>query len=330
MTPKYTVIIPVYKAEKTLRKCVDSLLKYKRDDVEVILVNDGSPDSSGKICEEYAKEYSYVRYISKENGGVSTARNAGLTAASGTYITFVDSDDYVVDDYFAIIDNVISQFDYDLVQFSHYVTGSARENIVTQAEFSAFDRASAFSRLIGVICNKAINPPWAKVYKREIIEKYGISFPIGASVAEDRAFNIAYSTHIDSYRVSETPVYYVSTENDNSLSRKKHIDLESQFAITGAYARNAIKNADIPESEKTQYMAALNFGTCRVVYKNAKDLHREKVPFFKRLQTIHMLCRKINKEHYKYPKTRYCTLISLPVRLNLALLIDVMAWKLTH
>ena len=330
MKLKFSVIIPVYNAEKTLRRCVDSLLTQKRGDVEIILVNDGSKDSSGVICEKYAEENANVKYIAKENGGVSTARNAGIEAASGEYLTFVDSDDYVSDDCFEAMDSVMSEYKYDYIRFSNNYTDGVNVESHINTVFQAQRRENAFQKIINDICNKAINGPVAKVYKRELIEKYNIRFPVGASIAEDRAFNIAYSTHINSYCVSDKLIYYVSTENENSLSRKKMTDLDRQFEITGSYARNAVKNADIPEAEKEQYFAAMNFGECRVIYKNAKDLHREKVPFFKRLKTLHKLCREINSKHFKYPKTRYCRLITLPVRLNFALVIDVMAWKLTH
>lgn len=91
----YSVVIPVYNAEKTLRRCVDSLLRQDCSEVELILVNDGSKDGSLEICREYARQYDCVRVIDKPNGGVSTARNAGLDAAQGIYVLFVDSDDYV-------------------------------------------------------------------------------------------------------------------------------------------------------------------------------------------------------------------------------------------
>ena len=95
MSNRFSVIIPVYNAGKTLQHCVDSLLLQKCEDVEIILVNDGSQDGSAAICRSYAARYSAVRYLEKSNGGVSSARNAGLDAAQGRYVLFVDSDDYV-------------------------------------------------------------------------------------------------------------------------------------------------------------------------------------------------------------------------------------------
>lgn len=93
--PKLSVIVPVYKAENFLGRCVDSILGQTFSDLELILVDDGSPDRSGGICDSYAARDSRVRCIHKENGGVSSARNAGLDMAAGEYITFVDSDDYI-------------------------------------------------------------------------------------------------------------------------------------------------------------------------------------------------------------------------------------------
>ena len=90
--PLVSVIVPVYKAEKYLHKCVDSLLAQTMTDFEVLLINDGSPDRSGAICDEYAAKDSRIRVFHKENGGVSSARNLGILESQGKYITFVDSD----------------------------------------------------------------------------------------------------------------------------------------------------------------------------------------------------------------------------------------------
>lgn len=330
MEPRYSVIIPVYKAEGTLKRCVDSLLCQQREDIEIILVNDGSPDGSGAICEQYAAQYPQVRYYYKENGGVSTARNLGMQNAFGTYITFIDSDDYVSEDYFSAFDAALQSRDWDYIQMSYWRTDGVSVSAVIRKPFRAVSRSELSCAVIDAICRKSINSPCAKIYKRSIIVDNGLCFPEGASVAEDRAFNIAYSVHIESYCVCDVPVYYVSTENQKSLSRGRHTDLAAQFAITGAYAEEAIAKAPISKAEKEQYMAALHFGVCRGIYKTAKDLHRAHVPFFKRIRTIRARCREINAHGWSYPKTRYCRLISLPVRLRLTIIIDAMAWKLTH
>ena len=93
--PEISVIVPVYKVEKYIHRCVDSILGQTFSDIQVILVDDGSPDTCGDICEEYARRDSRVRVIHKENGGLSDARNAGIPQADGKYIIFIDSDDFI-------------------------------------------------------------------------------------------------------------------------------------------------------------------------------------------------------------------------------------------
>ena len=101
---KYSIIVPVYKVEKVLPRCIDSILAQTITDFELILVDDGSPDNSGKICDEYASIDSRIIVIHQPNGGVSKARNTGLDIAKGEYIVFVDSDDTVTSDYLAVFD----------------------------------------------------------------------------------------------------------------------------------------------------------------------------------------------------------------------------------
>ena len=111
-----SVIIPVYNVEKYLHQCIDSVLRQTYNDYEVILVDDGTPDNSGKICDEYAKKDIRITVIHKTNGGISSARNAGLDIATGDYIMFVDSDDYLCDDNcFQKLFNKINENKYDFV-----------------------------------------------------------------------------------------------------------------------------------------------------------------------------------------------------------------------
>lgn len=112
---KISVIVPVYKAEKVLKKCVDSILAQTYTDLEVILVDDGSPDHSGVMCDQYAKRDSRVKAIHKKNGGVSSARNQGLDVATGDYCTFVDSDDYIDSMMYQSMMEIVDQYDCDVV-----------------------------------------------------------------------------------------------------------------------------------------------------------------------------------------------------------------------
>ena len=112
--PKISIIVPVYNVEKYLEKCVRSILAQTFTDFELILVDDGSPDSSGAMCDQFAEQDQRVKVIHKENGGLSDARNAGIEIATGEYLGFVDSDDYIADDMYELLYTNIVKEDADL------------------------------------------------------------------------------------------------------------------------------------------------------------------------------------------------------------------------
>ncbi|HBK60182.1 MAG TPA: glycosyltransferase family 2 protein, partial [Firmicutes bacterium] len=114
MTPKVSVIVPMYNVERYVRQCVDSLLAQTLDDIEIILVDDGSPDSCGKIADEYAVRYGNVKSVHRENGGLGPARNTGIENASGEYVGFIDSDDWVSPAMFRLLYEAAKQNDADI------------------------------------------------------------------------------------------------------------------------------------------------------------------------------------------------------------------------
>ena len=113
----YSIIVPVYNCEQYLEKCLNSLLKQSYKNIEIILINDGSNDNSEKICLNYKKLDSRIKYYKKDNGGVSSARNLGINVCNGDYITFLDSDDYLDIDTIEFINNYINKSDIDLIRY---------------------------------------------------------------------------------------------------------------------------------------------------------------------------------------------------------------------
>ncbi len=327
---KFSVIIPVYKAENTLRGCVDSLLKQNRVDAEIILINDGSPDSSGEICKEYAARYNQVKYIEKENGGVGTARNAGLSVAEGDYILFVDSDDWVTNDYFGVIDDTLNDYDYDFIQFSQSIAGDEQNDSKYIPAFASQNREEIVNRLAEDMWKKRINTPNGKVYKRSIIAENNIRFLENLEVGEDRTFNIEYVLNITSFRVIEKPLYVLCLENEESLSRKKRDDLDEQIRLAEKHLKELFEKSDLTPGEKDLFLSSMHFDNMRAVYTKAKYLHRNRVPFFRRLKELNEYCDSVNKHKYSYPSSKFCILISLPVRLKITPLIDAMGWVLTR
>lgn len=330
MPLKYSVIIPVYNAEKTLHRCIDSLLAEQYAYAEIILVNDGSADRSEEICQAYAAKAENIRCVRKENGGVSTARNAGLDIASGEYVLFVDSDDYVSPGYFSSIDCICKETPADLIQFSYRNDNGKQIYGASYSPVYEKTRKMLMPKITDAICRKTINGPVAKLYKREIIEQHHLRFPVGVSVGEDRVFNIVYTFYIESYAVTEKTVYVVNTENEHSLTRGRHDNLQHQFQITDRYFDRALDAAPLSEHEKDSYHRAASFCKCRSIYHDAKLMHKDKLNWFTRQKRLGQLCDKINQKHMKYPNTRYCRLITIPVQLRLTPVIDAVAWKLAH
>ena len=117
-SPLISIIIPVYNVEKHIKRCINSIVKQQFNDVEVILVDDGSTDNSPLICDEYSKNYKFINVIHKDNGGLVSARQAGFIKARGKYIASVDSDDYVEDCYFSELFNIIDKYHPDTIYFN--------------------------------------------------------------------------------------------------------------------------------------------------------------------------------------------------------------------
>ena len=165
---KYSLIVPVYNAEKTLQRCIDSVLAQSFTDYELILVNDGSSDGSAAICSVNSAKYSCIKYICKDNGGVSSARNLGIESAAGEYILFLDSDDYISDNYFNVLNGIYSNSSPDLVIFGAQAVGGAEQKCQTGCFFEnspdgiAMRIAQAMQEYnFSSVCNKA--------FKRTII-----------------------------------------------------------------------------------------------------------------------------------------------------------------
>ena len=165
--PKVSVIVPVYNVEKYLKKCAESLVNQTLPDIEIIFVNDGSTDSSKNIIEHYLKNYSNkVKLVNKENGGLSSARNYGIPYATGEYIAFLDSDDYVELDMYDTLYNKAKENDFDMVECDFIWEYPKKSKNDIGKTYN--DRKEALE--------KARVVAWNKLYKREIINNSNVLF----------------------------------------------------------------------------------------------------------------------------------------------------------
>lgn len=203
-TPILSIIVPVYKVEKYLRQCIDSLLSQPGNDIEIVLVDDGSPDNCPAICDEYAASDSRISVLHKANGGVSTARNAGMDAARGTWITFVDSDDFVYPEYVSTIRKHLNS-DIDLLFFGlrfKYNDGSTFDEVF--GDFLVHDSNELPKRILSVAGSGFTH---SKVFCRKMIFEHNIRFKDGLHMHEDKIFFLEYCNHITSMRCISNVLY---------------------------------------------------------------------------------------------------------------------------
>ena len=213
-----SIIVPIFKVEQYLSKCVDSVLSQSYKDIEIILVDDGSTDNCPSLCDEYAKIDNRVIVIHKKNGGLSDARNTGMKTAHGEWIFFLDSDDWIDDRTLEILYLFAIENGCDIVQGNFYYTYN--DYLMYRCENSkeqvahVLNRSEAMRELI--INERVKNFAWSKLYKSSLVKK--VDFPIG-KFFEDSYWQHLIFHRIDKYGIVNDPLYYYRQRED-SISGK--------------------------------------------------------------------------------------------------------------
>lgn len=218
-----TVVVPVYNTKKLLARCVDSLVCQTWPYLEILLIDDGSTDGSGRICDEYAEKYRQIKAIHKKNGGVSSARNLGIDLAEGDYLLFVDSDDYVHPEmaelYMQAMETAeISDSGQAVLACDYTKSEQELKGFCTDGwreKMTVYDR-QVFLRFMK---DEYVNAPWNKCYETGILRKHRIRFDENKSLGEDFLFNLDYFQHAPGiYRVIHCPLYYYEEGREGSLA----------------------------------------------------------------------------------------------------------------
>lgn len=292
--PKISVIVPVYKAEPYLRKCLDSIVNQTYQNIEIILVDDGSPDNCGAICDEYAAKDKRIQVIHKANGGVASARNAGLDAAAGDYIGWVDSDDWIEPEMFETMLNSAEERKADIVICSRVESYPDSSFQMRWQRVEALSKEQAIARLVeddvvrSYLCDK--------LWKRELFREIRIP---QLKVLEDMA--VMYPLFMRAERVVCLPdVLYHYEHHDNSLTatpslesrmdfcrvaRERYEALEWDFpqlsehlspVLVEAAVRIWVAYYDAPKEERRAYDAQIKgmAAFCREHYKAALEKDR--------------------------------------------------------
>ena len=205
-SPTISVIIPVYNTEMYLRRCIDSVLTQSYKDFELLLIDDGSKDSSGTICDEYAAQDARVRVFHKENGGVSSARNVGLDHAQGEWVTFVDSDDYIEENFLRSFEG---NLDADLVVGNMIICEVGKSPRGINAHIVPGKYSPIQSVLKGNLTNHAFCAPWGKLFRKDCIGD--LHFDVGMTICEDTKFVYNYIAKAKNMRIlsADEATHYV-------------------------------------------------------------------------------------------------------------------------
>ena len=295
---KYSVIIPVYNAERTLKRCLDSLLGQKREDVEIILINDGSSDGSRAILEDYGRRFPNVRAVHQENAGVSAARNRGLDEAEGKYITFVDSDDYVSEDYFRAMDEAGEKEDSDLIVFAKDIAGRGIDESNLYKKMCAASSLQEQRELL--LSSRIIFQPPYKRFKREIIEKNHLRFIKGMYVGEDFNFCFAYMLACRNIKIEHKKIYFIDVSENDSLSRKYREDIDKQLQWEIKEAVKTLKNSGLSSEDKDELLRILDYFMVRNIFTCIAETFKTGKPSYRKNRDRYLImCAEFGTPIYR-------------------------------
>ncbi len=244
MNPTVSIIVPVYNAEKYINRCIDSILNQEYTDFELLIADDGSSDGTSAILDEYVAKDSRVIVIHKENSGVSDSRNCCIDRARGTYLQFLDSDDWITSDATKLFVRAAIENDCDLVIADFYrvvgervsIKGDIEEDgVLSREEFAAHMMENPADFYYGVL--------WNKLYRRDIVEKYHLRMDGKISWCEDFMFNLEYICHAQKFYALNAPIYYYVKTKGSLVSQGASISNTVKMKLSVfEYYNNFFKN----------------------------------------------------------------------------------------
>jgi len=246
-----SVVIPIYKAEKYLQRCLDSVLKQTYTEVEIILVDDGSPDSCPFICDNYKERDHRIKVIHCDNSGQSVARNKGIELASGKYIFFVDADDVLAEDAIERLLAIAEKGEYDIVSGNYFrVEGEIiiSSNLYSSGEINKYGSKEMKKRYNLYKTSSSFGYVWAKLYRTSFLNEHGVRFDTAKKVfMEDSLFNLKAFSFYPKYYVLDEPIYYYNIYESSTSNKKEDVtervlnmiqDYESFLIAENKYEEN--------------------------------------------------------------------------------------------
>lgn len=303
-----SIIIPAYNAEKYISDCLDSILKLKIQDVEIIVINDGSTDCTKDIVNKYITIDSRIKQLIVSNGGVSKARNIGIENAVGKNLMFLDADDYFEDACFDLLLDVLQNKSYDFTAFARTILETNNNAYDQLFLFEGAENGNKDDIDFIMYADSLFNECWGKIYKKSIIEKYNIRFPSNVRIGEDVMFVMEYYSHCENCYVYNKPlIVYRQHENSamQSLNIKNRMEYtEAIYNYSQKYIPDKMKKMSLYYNYKVLEKICMEFSRNKISFKNiiyvynssmAKEV-RKKLPkdFFSKFSIYKYIIFKYN------------------------------------
>ncbi len=318
-----SVVIPIYNVEQYLKKCIDSVINQTYNNIEIILVDDGSPDDCGNICDEYAKKDSRIKVIHKINGGLSDARNAGIEIASGKYITFIDSDDIVENDYIEYLYKLLKKYNTKISICSYYVITEDNKKIDYGKDYKEQIMAKE-ECLERMLCEEGFSvSAWAKMYDIQLFNN--VRYPYG-KICEDNGTTYKLIDQVDKVAYGNIPKYYYLKRSGSIMSNNFNIKKMDMIELTDEMCDFLYEKYPIIENSIRRRKAYARFNILRQMLNNKnvdKNMENEIVnwildnkkeiinnPKSSLRDKVALICLMINKRVFRlvwniYSKIKY-------------------------
>lgn len=274
----YSIIVPIYKVESYLEECISSIISQTYKDLQIILVDDGSPDNCLEICKSFSEKDRRINIVHKENGGLVSARKAGADQAKGDYIICLDGDDWIEPTYVEEIDNVLKDYNYDVVCTGFNIASDSEKKPQKLTErLGSYNKKELeieiYPHLIQSSKATSFLPTvWAKAFRRELYITYQIKVDNRIAMGEDGACTIPLIYNADSMFIFDNPLYNYRV-NENSMTKAKRSQSWSSFFAIVQYLIEAVdmSNNDISEQ--------MNRRIARSFFNVAKSRFNDKKPY---------------------------------------------------
>ena len=292
---KYSVIIPVYNVEKYIDRCLKSIISQNYDDLEIIVVDNGSTDSSGSICDIYANEHSNISVYHIENHGVGSARNFGLSKAKGEFIYFVDSDDYLVGNLFAEFEDKLV-LDLDLAVFSYY--NSFEEDLTEKQRTEKslpfkgnYDKDGFIKIFKELFLSDMLYTVWNKIYRREFLLENNFSFE-QYELGEDVRFNLDVYREVNKIYLSQVSYYvYVTGRKGSAMSGYNTKRLQYQLQEL-KMVDNLLSDWNLDNSE------LINTVKARILMSNIYNITKQNLSVNRKVKLVKNTCERQEIEDF--------------------------------